>query len=53
VLALWEVDLALTTDTPKKPTEPMIHKGEVVEAFATHQQNFAFIKMSYNLELMK
>jgi hypothetical protein len=53
VLALWEVDLALTTDAPKKPAEPMIHKGEVVEAFATHQRNFASIKMSYNLELMK
>jgi hypothetical protein len=31
---LWEIDLALTTDAPKEPAEPVIQEGEVSEAFA-------------------
>jgi hypothetical protein len=33
--ALWEIDLALLTDPPKKPAQPMICEGEAAEAFAT------------------
>jgi hypothetical protein len=33
-LVLWEIDLALTTDAPKEPAEPVIQEGEVSEAFA-------------------
>jgi hypothetical protein len=53
VLALWEIDLALTTDAPKEPAEPMIHDGEAVKAFATRQWDFTPIKMVYDLERAK
>jgi hypothetical protein len=50
VLALWEIDLALTTDAPKEPVEPVIHDGEATKAFATRQRDFTPIKMAYDLE---
>jgi hypothetical protein len=49
VPALWEIDFALTTDAPKEPVEPVIHD----EAFATHQQDFTSIRMTYDLERVK
>jgi hypothetical protein len=42
VLALWEIDLALTTDVPK---EPVIHHGESIEAFVSRQLYFVPIRM--------
>jgi hypothetical protein len=53
VLALWEIDFALTTDAPKEPETPVIHDGEATEAFATHQRDFAPIRMAYDLEHAK
>jgi hypothetical protein len=52
-LALWEIDLALTTDPPMEPAEPVIHEGEAPEAFATHQQDFTPIRMQYDLDRAK
>jgi hypothetical protein len=34
-LALMEIDLALTTDSPKELEKPVIRDGETAEAFAT------------------
>jgi hypothetical protein len=45
-----EIDLPLTTDAPK---EPVIHDVKAVEAFATHQWDFAPIRMAYDLERAK
>jgi hypothetical protein len=52
-LALMEIDLALTTNTPKEPEKPVIHDGETVEACATRQWDFAPIRMAYDLERAK
>jgi hypothetical protein len=32
-LALMEIDLALTTDTPKEPEKHVIHDGKTAHAF--------------------
>jgi hypothetical protein len=53
VLALWEIDLALTTDAPKEPAESVIRDGEAAEDFATHQRDFTPIKMAYNFKRAK
>jgi hypothetical protein len=53
VLALWEIDLALTTDAPKEPEKHVIHDGEATEAFATRQWDIASIRMAYDLECVK
>jgi hypothetical protein len=38
------------TDAPKEPMKP---DGEDTEAFATHQRNFASIRMAYDLKCVK
>jgi hypothetical protein len=53
VSALWEIEFALTTDAPKEPVEPVIHDDEDDEAFATHQQDFTSIRMTYDLKRVK
>jgi hypothetical protein len=53
VLALWEIDFALTTDAPKELAEPVIRDGEATEAFATRQRDLTPIKMAYDLERVK
>jgi hypothetical protein len=53
VLALWEIDITLTTDAPKEPEKPVIHDGEAAEAFATRQRDFVPIRMAYDLERAK
>jgi hypothetical protein len=35
VVALWEIDFALTTDAPKESVEPVIRDGEDTEVFVT------------------
>jgi hypothetical protein len=52
-LALWQIDLTLTTDPPIETTQPMIHVGEAQEAFATRQWDFTPIRMQYDLEHVK
>jgi hypothetical protein len=52
-LALWEIDLALTTDAPKEPEKPVIHEGKAIEAFATRQWDFMPIRIVYDLERAK
>jgi hypothetical protein len=49
-LALWEINLALTTDPP---VEPMIREGEAPKAFATRQWDFAPIRILYDLNRAK
>jgi hypothetical protein len=44
-----EIELVLMTDTPKEPEKPVIHDGETTQAFATHERDFASIKMAYDL----
>jgi hypothetical protein len=53
VLALWEIDLALTTDAPKEPAESVIRDGEAAEDFATHQRDFTLIKMACDFKRAK
>jgi hypothetical protein len=48
VLALWEIDFAHMTDTPKEPAKLVIHEGEIAEPFATCQWDFAPIRMAYD-----
>jgi hypothetical protein len=48
-----EIDLALTTNSPKKPEKPVIHDGETAKAFATRQRDFALIRMTYDFERAK
>jgi hypothetical protein len=52
-LALWEIDLALMTDPPKEPVQPVIREGEAAKAFATHQRDFTPIRMQYDLDHLK
>jgi hypothetical protein len=52
-LALMEIDLALTTDAPKEPEKHVLRDGETAEAFATHERDFAPIRMAYDLEHAK
>jgi hypothetical protein len=52
-LALWDINLALTTDPPIEPTHALICKVEAQEAFATHQQDFAPIRMQCDHESVK
>jgi hypothetical protein len=40
-LALMEIDLALTTDAPKEHEKPVLRDGEIAQAFATREQDFA------------
>jgi hypothetical protein len=53
VLALWEIDFALTTDAPKESVELVIRDGEDAEAFVTRPRDFASIRMVYDLEHVK
>jgi hypothetical protein len=53
VLALMEIDLALTMDAPKEPEKPVIHDDETVQAFAIRERDFASIRMEYDLESVK
>jgi hypothetical protein len=53
VLALMEIDLALMADAPKEPEKPMLRDGEIAQAFATRERDFAPIKMVYDLEREK
>jgi hypothetical protein len=48
-----EIDLTLTTDAPKELEKPVIRDGETAQAFATHEQDFAPIRMAYDLERAK
>jgi hypothetical protein len=52
-LALMEIDLALTTDAPKEHEKPVLRDGESAQAFATHERDFASIRMTYDLERVK
>jgi hypothetical protein len=52
-LALMEIDLALTTDAPKEPEKPVLCDGETAQAFATHERDFAPIRMAYDLKRVK
>jgi hypothetical protein len=52
-LALMEIDLALTVDTPKEPEKPVLCDGESAQAFATRERDFASIRMAYDLERAK
>jgi hypothetical protein len=52
-LALMEIDLALMTDAPKEPEKHVLHDGETAQAFATHERDFAPIRMAYDLERVK
>jgi hypothetical protein len=40
-LALMEIDLALTTDAPKEHEKPVLRDGEIAQAFATRERDFA------------
>jgi hypothetical protein len=53
VLALMEIDLALTMDAPKEPEKPVIHDDETVQSFAIRERDFASIRMEYDLESVK
>jgi hypothetical protein len=53
VLVLFEIDLTLTADAPKDPEKHVIHDSKTTEAFATHQWDFAPIRMVYDLECVK
>jgi hypothetical protein len=53
VLALMEIDLALMADAPKEPEKSMLRDGEIAQAFATRERDFAPIKMVYDLEREK
>jgi hypothetical protein len=53
VLTLMEIDLALTADAPKEPEKPVLRDGETAQAFATHERDFAPIRMAYDLERAK
>jgi hypothetical protein len=53
VLALIEIDLALTADALMEPEKPVIHDGENAQAFATCEQDFTPIRMAYDLERVK
>jgi hypothetical protein len=53
VLALLEIDFALTTDAPKEPKRPVLHDGDTAQAFATRERDFAPIRMAYDLERAK
>jgi hypothetical protein len=48
-----EIDLALTTDAPKEPEKHVIHDGKITQTFATHERDFASIRMAYDLERAK
>jgi hypothetical protein len=48
-----EIDLALTTDAPKELEKPVLRDGETAQAFATREQDFAPIRMTYDLEHVK
>jgi hypothetical protein len=48
-----EIDLALTTNAPKEPEKPVLRDGETAQAFATHERDFASIRMAYDLECVK
>jgi hypothetical protein len=52
-LALMEIDLALTADAPTEPEKPVLHDGETTQTFATHERDFAPIRMAYDLERVK
>jgi hypothetical protein len=52
-LTLMEIDLTLTTDASKEPEKPVLHDGETAQAFATHERDFAPIRMAYDLERAK
>jgi hypothetical protein len=52
-LALMEIDLALTMDAPKEPEKPVLYDGETAQAFATHERDFAPIRMAYDLKHVK
>jgi hypothetical protein len=52
-LALMEIDLALTADAPKEPEKPVLRDGEIAQAFATRERDFAPIRMAYDLERAK
>jgi hypothetical protein len=52
-LTLMEIDLALTTDTPKEPEKPVLCDGETAQAFATRERDFAPIRMVYDLKRAK
>jgi hypothetical protein len=50
---LIEIDLALTMDAPKEPEKHVIHDDETAQTFATHERDFASIKMTYDLKCAK
>jgi hypothetical protein len=52
-LTLMKIDRAVTTDAPMELEKPVIHDGETAHAFATHEQDFAPIRMVYDLERVK
>jgi hypothetical protein len=52
-LALMEIDLALMADAPKEPEKHVLRDGETAQAFATREQDFAPIRMTYDLERVK
>jgi hypothetical protein len=52
-LALMEIDLALTVDAPKETEKPVLRDGETAQSFATHEQDFTPIRMTYDLECSK
>jgi hypothetical protein len=52
-LALMEIDLALMVDAPKEPEKHVLRDGETAQAFATCEQDFAPIRMAYDLERVK
>jgi hypothetical protein len=53
VLALMEIDLALTADAPKESEKHVLRDGKTAHAFATRERDFAPIRMTYDLERAK
>jgi hypothetical protein len=53
VLALMEIDPALTTDAPKEPEKHVLHDGETAQTFATRERDFTPIRMAYDIERAK
>jgi hypothetical protein len=53
MLALMEIDLALTADALKEPEKPVLRDGETTHAFATRERDFTPIRMAYDLERAK
>ena len=52
-LALHDMDLALTSDPPKEPVEPVRETGETDEAFATRTGTYTTELLQYDLDKAK